>query len=75
MLLVHYIREVVGTGTHVGCESTLAEPARCSWMQGGQVVHDTRAQADGATVTTVEGLARDGAYHPLQQGFWEEHGS
>jgi aerobic carbon-monoxide dehydrogenase small subunit len=32
------------------------------------------AQADGATVTTVEGLARAGAYHPLQEGFWEEHG-
>jgi aerobic carbon-monoxide dehydrogenase small subunit len=76
MLLVHYIREVVGlTGTHVGCESTLC--GACTVLMDGKAVKSCTilaAQADGATVTTVEGLARDGAYHPLQQGFWEEHG-
>ena len=76
LLLVHYIREVVGlTGTHVGCESTLC--GACTVLMDGKAVKSCTilaAQADGATVTTVEGLARDGAYHPLQQGFWEEHG-
>ena len=76
MLLVHYIREVVGlTGTHVGCESTLC--GACTVLMDGKAVKSCTilaAQADGATVTTVEGLARDGAHHPLQQGFWEEHG-
>jgi aerobic carbon-monoxide dehydrogenase small subunit len=76
MLLVHYIREVVGlTGTHVGCESTLC--GACTVLMDGKAVKSCTilaAQADSATVTTVEGLARDGAYHPLQQGFWEEHG-
>jgi carbon-monoxide dehydrogenase small subunit len=76
MLLVHYIREVVGlTGTHVGCESSLC--GACTVLMDGKAVKSCTilaAQADGATVTTVEGLARDGAYHPLQQGFWEEHG-
>ena len=76
MLLVHYIREVVGlTGTHVGCESTLC--GACTVLMDGKAVKSCTilaVQADGATVTTVEGLACDGAYHPLQQGFWEEHG-
>ena len=75
-LLVHYIREVVGlTGTHVGCESTLC--GACTVLMDGKAVKSCTilaAQADGATVTTVEGLARDGAYNPLQEGFWEEHG-
>jgi aerobic carbon-monoxide dehydrogenase small subunit len=76
MLLIHYIREVVGlTGTHVGCESTLC--GACTVLMDGKAVKSCTilaAQADGATVTTVEGLAPDGAYHPLQEGFWEEHG-
>ena len=76
MLLIHYIREVVGlTGTHVGCESTLC--GACTVLMDGKAVKSCTilaAQANGATVMTVEGLARDGAYHPLQEGFWEEHG-
>jgi carbon-monoxide dehydrogenase small subunit len=76
MMLVHYIREVAGlTGTHVGCESTLC--GACTVLLDGKAVKSCTvlvAQADGSDVTTIEGLARDGKYHPLQEGFWEEHG-
>jgi aerobic carbon-monoxide dehydrogenase small subunit len=76
MLLVHYLREVAGlTGTHVGCESTLC--GACTLLLDGHAVKSCTvlaAQADGATITTVEGLARDGKLHPIQDGFWEEHG-
>src|ERR1700758_67402 len=76
LLLVHFLRENAGlTGTHVGCESSLC--GACTVLMDGKAVKSCTilaVQADGATVTTVEGLARDGAYHPLQQGFWEEHG-
>jgi aerobic carbon-monoxide dehydrogenase small subunit len=76
MLLVHYLREVAGlTGTHVGCESTLC--GACTLLLDGRAVKSCTvlaAQADGATITTVEGLARDGKLHPIQDGFWEEHG-
>jgi aerobic carbon-monoxide dehydrogenase small subunit len=76
MLLVHYIREVAGlTGTHVGCESTLC--GACTVLMDGKAVKSCTllaVQADGSTVTTIEGLARAGHYHPLQEGFWEEHG-
>ena len=75
-LLVHYIREVVGlTGTHVGCESTLC--GACTVLTDGRAVKSCTVlvvQADGSDVTTIEGLVRDGKYHPLQEGFWEEHG-
>src|SRR5438067_2158919 len=76
ILLVHYIRELAGlTGTHVGCESTLC--GACTVPMDGKAVKSCTllaVQADGSTITTVEGLARDGQYHPLQEGFWEEHG-
>jgi carbon-monoxide dehydrogenase small subunit len=76
MLLVHYIREVAGlTGTHVGCESTLC--GACTVLMDGKAVKSCTllaVQADGSVLTTIEGLARDGRYHPLQDGFWEEHG-
>ena len=75
-LLVHYIREVAGlTGTHVGCETTLC--GACTVLLDGNAVKSCTvlaAQADGASITTVEGLARDGKLHPIQDGFWEEHG-
>ena len=75
-LLVHYIRDTAClTGTHVGCETSLC--GACTVLMNGQAVKSCTVlavQADGASITTIEGLARDGAMHPLQEGFWEEHG-
>jgi aerobic carbon-monoxide dehydrogenase small subunit len=75
-LLVHYLRDVLGlTGTHVGCETSLC--GACTIMVDGQAVKSCTmlaAQADGATVTTIEGLAAGGNLHPVQQAFWEHHG-
>jgi len=75
-LLVHYIREVAGlTGTHVGCETSLC--GACTVHLDGAAVKSCTilaVQAEGAEITTIEGLARGSAMHPLQEGFWEEHG-
>ena len=75
-LLVHYLRDAAGlTGTHVGCESTLC--GACTVLMDGKAVKSCTiltVQADGTQITTVEGLARDGKLHPIQEGFWEEHG-
>ncbi|MBV8207775.1 MAG: (2Fe-2S)-binding protein [Acidobacteria bacterium] len=76
LLLVHFLREVAGlTGTHIGCETSLC--GACTVMLEGRAVKSCTVlavQADGASVTTVEGLAQSGALHPVQEGFWEEHG-
>ena len=76
LLLVHYLREVAGlTGTHIGCETSLC--GACTVLVNGDAVKSCTlfaVQADGAEVTTIEALATDGNLHPLQQGFWEEHG-
>jgi carbon-monoxide dehydrogenase small subunit len=76
VLLVHYLRDTLGlTGTHVGCETSLC--GACTVLVDGQAVKSCTmlaVQADGARVTTIEALARDGALHPVQQGFWECHG-
>ncbi|MFQ5743708.1 MAG: (2Fe-2S)-binding protein, partial [Acidobacteriota bacterium] len=76
MLLVQYLREVLGlTGTHVGCETSIC--GACTVLVDGRSVKScTRlaVQADGAEITTIEGLAAGGALHPLQQSFWDEHG-
>src|SRR5256886_11716494 len=76
LLLVHYLRDVLGlTGTHVGCETSLC--GACTiWMNGDAVKSCTvlTVQADGAELTTIEGLAKDGQFHPVQEGFWERHG-
>ncbi len=76
MLLVHFLREVVGlTGTHVGCETSLC--GACSVMLDGEAVKACTVlavQAHGAEITTIEGLAQNGALHPIQEGFWECHG-
>jgi aerobic carbon-monoxide dehydrogenase small subunit len=76
MLLVHYLREVAGlTGTHVGCETTLC--GACTVLLDGKAVKSCTvlaAMADGGAITTVEGLAQNGKLHPIQEGFWEEHG-
>ena len=75
-LLVHFIREMAGlTGTHVGCETSLC--GACTVLVDGKAAKSCTVlavQADGASVTTIEGLAKDGELHPLQQGFWEKHG-
>ena len=76
LLLVHYVREVAGlTGTHIGCETSIC--GACTVLLNGEAVKSCTlfaVQADGAEITTIEGLATDGKLHPLQQGFWEEHG-
>ncbi|HUY20372.1 MAG TPA: (2Fe-2S)-binding protein [Candidatus Binataceae bacterium] len=76
MLLVHYLRDVAQlTGTHVGCETSLC--GACTILLNGKAVKSCTvlaAQANGAQVTTVEGLAKNGELHPVQEGFWEEHG-
>ena len=76
LLLVYYLREVLGlTGTHVGCDTTSC--GTCTVIMNGLAVKSCTflaLQADGAEILTVEGLARDGVLHPVQQGFWEEHG-
>ncbi len=76
LLLVHYLRDVLGlTGTHVGCETSLC--GACTVHLNGEAVKSCTllaVQADGAEVTTIEGLAQGEALHPVQEGFWEEHG-
>ncbi|MEW5978112.1 MAG: (2Fe-2S)-binding protein [Acidobacteriota bacterium] len=76
LLLVHYLREVLGlTGTHIGCETTLC--GACTVLLDGHAVKSCTVlavQADGREVLTVEGLATNGRLHPLQEAFWSEHG-
>lgn len=76
LLLVHYIRDTLGlTGTHIGCDTSNC--GTCTVLMNGRAVKSCTllaAQADGATLQTVEGLATDGQLHPIQEGFWEEHG-
>jgi carbon-monoxide dehydrogenase small subunit len=76
LLLVHYIREVIGlTGAHIGCETT--QCGACTIMVNGQSVKSCTmlaVQADGADILTIEGMQKDGKMHPIQEGFWEEHG-
>jgi aerobic carbon-monoxide dehydrogenase small subunit len=76
LLLVQFLRDVCGlTGTHVGCETSLC--GACTVLVDGQAVKSCTmlaVQADGSEVTTIEGLAKNGSLHPVQQGFWECHG-
>ncbi|MBA3261067.1 MAG: (2Fe-2S)-binding protein [Thermoleophilaceae bacterium] len=75
-LLVYWLREELGlTGTHVGCDTTNC--GACTVHMNGESVKSCTvlaAQADGAEVTTIEGLAPEGGLHPLQDAFWEKHG-
>ena len=77
LLLIHYLREVVGlTGPHVGCETSLC--GACTVEVDGKAVKSCTmfaVQADGANVTTIEGLAVDGKLHAMQEAFWNEHGA
>uniref|UniRef100_A0A831TL56 (2Fe-2S)-binding protein n=1 Tax=Thermorudis peleae TaxID=1382356 RepID=A0A831TL56_9BACT len=76
MLLVHVIRDVLNlTGTHIGCDTTSC--GACTVLWDGRPVKSCTVfavQADGGEIQTVEGLERDGQLHPVQEGFWEEHG-
>ena len=76
LLLVQYLRETLNmTGTHVGCDTSNC--GACTVILNGNAVKSCTvfaAQADGGSVTTVEGLAQNGELHPVQEGFWEEHG-
>ena len=75
-LLVHYVREVLGlTGTNIGCDTSSC--GACSLHLNGEAVKSCTVlavQADGAEVTTIEGMASaDGTMHPMQQAFMENH--
>jgi carbon-monoxide dehydrogenase small subunit len=76
LLLVHYIREHLRlTGTHIGCDTS--QCGACTVLVDGRSVKSCTmfaVQADGSTITTIEGLASNGHLHPLQNAFWEEHG-
>jgi len=76
LLLVHYLRETLGlTGTNVGCDTS--QCGACNVLLDSKVVKSCTVlavQADGSSVTTVEGLAQNGTLHPVQNGFWEKHG-
>jgi len=76
MLLVQYLREALNlTGTHIGCDT--GQCGACTVMLNGRPVKSCMVlavQADGAQVKTVEGLAQNGEYHPIQAAFWEKHG-
>ena len=75
-LLSDFLREDLDlSGTHVGCEHGIC--GACTVLFNGQTARSClmfAIQVDGAEITTVEGLAIDGQLHPLQQGFWENHG-
>ena len=76
LLLVHFLRETLGlTGTHVGCDTSGC--GACTVLLDGTPAKSCTmfaVQADGRAVTTVEGLLQDGALHPIQAAFKEEHG-
>ena len=76
LLLVHYLRETLGlTGTNVGCDTS--QCGACTVLVDGKAVKSCTmlaVQADGAKVTTIEGLATNGKLHPVQEAFREKHG-
>ena len=76
LLLVHFLREHLDlTGTHVGCDTS--QCGACTVLVDGRSAKSCTifaVQADGSEITTIEGLAKGDELHPLQVGFWEEHG-
>ena len=76
LLLVHFLREHLNlTGTHVGCDTS--QCGACTVLLNGRSAKSCTmfaVQASGSEITTIEGLAKDNDLHPLQEGFWEEHG-
>jgi aerobic carbon-monoxide dehydrogenase small subunit len=75
-LLVYFLREHLGlTGTHVGCDTS--QCGACTIQLNSRAVKSCTilaVQVNGAEITTIEGLARNGAFHPVQEGFREKHG-
>jgi aerobic carbon-monoxide dehydrogenase small subunit len=76
LLLVHFLREDLNlTGTHIGCDTSNC--GACTVVLDGVAVKSCTVlavQADGASIDTVEGMEQGGQLHPLQEGFWQEHG-
>lgn len=76
LLLIHFIRDLIGlTGSKVGCDTS--QCGACTVLLDGVAVKSCTClavQADGCSVTTIEGLATDGEFHPLQEAFWNKHG-
>ena len=76
LLLVHLLRDVFGlTGTHVGCDTSNC--GACTIHVNGRSAKSCTmlaVQADGAEITTIEGMEQSGKLHPLQQAFWDQHG-
>jgi len=76
LLLVHFLRDLAGlTGTKIGCDTS--QCGSCMVLLDGVAVKSCTCfavQVDGASVTTVEGLAAGAALHPLQEAFWDKHG-
>jgi carbon-monoxide dehydrogenase small subunit len=76
LLLVHFLRDELGlTGTNIGCDTS--QCGACTIHMDGMAVKSCTTlavQADGADVTTIEGLAQNGELHPMQRAFWEKHG-
>ncbi|HYM82607.1 MAG TPA: (2Fe-2S)-binding protein [Candidatus Dormibacteraeota bacterium] len=76
LLLVHLLRDEFGlTGTHVGCDTSHC--GACTVLVDGTSMKSCTmlaVQAEGRSITTIEGLATDGKLHPLQQAFWDNHG-
>jgi carbon-monoxide dehydrogenase small subunit len=75
-LLVHFLRDTLGlTGTHVGCDTSNC--GACTVHLDGDAVKSCTVltvQADGAEVTTIEGMGSEGDLHPMQEAFWKHHG-
>jgi len=76
LLLVHYLRDILAlTGTNVGCDTS--QCGSCTVVMDGSAVKSCTVlavQADGSDVITIEGLAKNGVLHPIQQAFWDHHG-
>jgi len=76
LLLVHYLRDVIGlTGTNVGCDTSSC--GACTVLIDGESVKSCTVlavQADGRSITTIEGVASNGQLHPMQEAFREHHG-
>ena len=76
VLLVHFLRESLRlTGAHIGCDTS--QCGACTVLIDGRSAKSCTifaVQAGGSEITTIEGLAKNGDLHPVQTGFWEEHG-
>ena len=75
-LLVHFLRDHLGlTGTNIGCDTS--QCGACTIHMNGMAIKSCTTlavQAEGAEITTIEGLANNGNLHPMQQAFWDNHG-